>query len=107
MLVFAATITPFEQRKGDVMKHAEANGFSGYLHPTRSRTRQRINSWIRESGVFDAVLDFDEVLCDQNENGALKREFDSGDRLHPNTLAFKVMADAFPLDIFDRIRPSR
>ncbi|KAJ5198715.1 uncharacterized protein N7498_007832 [Penicillium cinerascens] len=101
--IFAATITPFERRKGEVVADAEAEGLSRYSHPIRARTRQRVNKWIHESGVFDAVIDFNEVLEDNDENGLLKREFDSGDRLHPNTQAFKEMADFFPLDVFERV----
>ena len=100
--IFAATITPFGRRKGEVVAEMEAEGLSGYSHPIRDRTRQRVNNWIRNSGVFDAVLDFSQALEDSLEKGALKREFDSGDRLHPNTQAFKAMADAFPLDLFER-----
>ena len=101
--IFAATITPFGRRKGEVVADADAEGLSSYSHPIRAWTRQRVNEWIRERGVFDAVIDFDEVLEDNDENGVLKRHFDSGDRLHPNTQAFQAMADSFPLDVFQRV----
>ncbi|KAJ6116091.1 hypothetical protein N7523_006508 [Penicillium sp. IBT 18751x] len=100
--VFAATITPFGRTKEDTAAEIAAEGLSGYSHPIRDRTRKRVNRWIYDSGIFDAVLDFSQVLEDSSDNGALKREFDSGDRLHPNTQAFKAMADAFPLDLFER-----
>lgn len=102
--IFAATITPFGRRKGEIVVDAEAEGLTGYSHPMRDRTRQRVNDWIRESGVFDAVIDFDRVLRDDDDCAVLKKEFDSGDRLHPNQQAFQALAEAFPVDIFERFR---
>jgi lysophospholipase L1-like esterase len=101
--IFAATITPFGLRKEEHVIDAEAEGITGYAHPTREPTRQRVNEWIRSSGVFDAVIDFDQVLKDEEESGVLRREFDSGDRLHPNTQAFKALAESFPVEAFDRV----
>ncbi|KAF4419087.1 lysophospholipase L1 and related esterase [Fusarium acutatum] len=68
----------------------------------RERARQDVNDWIRTSGVFDAVVDFDYVLRSTQDNSRLKEEYDSGDHLHPNVAAFKAMAAAFPLDIFEQ-----
>jgi lysophospholipase L1-like esterase len=102
--IFAATITPFGRRKGEIVVDAEAEGLTGYSHPLRDRTRQRINDWIRESGVFDAVIDFDRVLRDDDDSAVLNKKFDSGDRLHPNKQAFQALADAFPVDIFESFR---
>ncbi|KAF2015479.1 SGNH hydrolase [Aaosphaeria arxii CBS 175.79] len=90
--VFGATITPFS---------APAN-FTGqpYSHPERERTRTRINNWIRSSGVFDAVADFDKILRDPNIPTQLKSEFDSGDYLHPSVKGYQRLADLFPVDVF-------
>lgn len=101
--IFAATITPFGRREEDDGDNVDES-LTAYSHPIRDRTRQRVNSWIRTSGLFDAVIDFDQVLRDNDDPGVLKREFDSGDRLHPNTEAFKALADAFPVDIFQQFR---
>lgn len=100
--IFAATITPFGLRKEEHVVDAEAEGITAYAHPIRDRSRQRVNEWIRSSGVFDAVIDFDQVLRDEDESGVLRRDFDSGDRLHPNTQAFKALADFFPVEVFGR-----
>jgi lysophospholipase L1-like esterase len=97
--IFAATITPFGMREEDDGDNVDES-LTAYSHPTRDRTRRRVNDWIRTSGLFDAVIDFDQVIRDNGDWGVLKREFDSGDRLHPNTEAFKALADAFPVDIF-------
>ncbi|CAL5873593.1 uncharacterized protein PFLUO_LOCUS7874 [Penicillium psychrofluorescens] len=98
--IFAATITPFGRRKGEIVIDAEAEGFSPYSDPLREVTRQRINEWMRRTEVFDAVIDFDKTLRDKDDTSILAKEFDSGDRLHPNAKAFKALADAFPLHIF-------
>ncbi|KAJ5670840.1 uncharacterized protein N7477_006203 [Penicillium maclennaniae] len=102
IIVLAATITPFGRRKEDIAAEIAAEGLSGYSHSIRDRTRKRVNRWIHNSGIFDAVLEFSQLLEDKSDDGALKREFDSGDRLHPNTQAFKAIADAFPLGLFER-----
>ncbi|KAJ4294158.1 hypothetical protein N0V90_007848 [Kalmusia sp. IMI 367209] len=90
--VFGATITPFS---------APAN-FTGqpYSNPERERTRQKVNKFIRESGTFDAVVDFDKMLADPQVPGQLKAEYDSGDYLHPNPKGYQRLADLFPVDIF-------
>ncbi|KAJ5109430.1 hypothetical protein N7456_006105 [Penicillium angulare] len=97
--IFAATITPFGRRKDDVIVDAEAEGFTNYSHPLREKTRQRINEWIRGNKIFDGVVDFDEILKDSEEESVLAREFDSGDRLHPNVNAFHALAKGFPLGL--------
>lgn len=99
--IFAATITPFGRRKGEVVVDAEAEGLTGYSHPMREQTRQRVNDWIRKSGVFDAIVDFDRVLRDEDDSGVLRKEFDSGDRLHPNKQAFQALACAFPVEVLE------
>lgn len=98
--IFAATITPFGRREGEVIVDPEAAGVTGYSHPEREITRQRVNDWIRNSGTFDRVIDFDQVLRDEHQASVLAERFDSGDRLHPNLEAFHALADACPLGIF-------
>ncbi|KAF5531278.1 lysophospholipase L1 [Fusarium phyllophilum] len=71
----------------------------------RERACQDVNDWIRTSGVFDAVVDFDYLLRSTKDGSRLKEEFDSGDHLHPNVAAFEAMAAAFPLDIFEQSDP--
>ena len=91
--IFAATITPFS-----------APGFNAtvqaYSSPVREATRQRVNDFIRNSGWFDAVADFDAVVRDPQAPSQLKAEFNSGDFLHPNVAGYTAIAKAFPVDIF-------
>ncbi|WP_430387522.1 SGNH/GDSL hydrolase family protein [Dyella sp. 20L07] len=56
--------------------------------------RQAINAWIRSSGAFDGVVDFDQVMRDPTHPDHLLSAFDSGDHLHPNDAGHKAMAAA-------------
>lgn len=92
--IFAATITPFGTLP-------TSNYTQPYSNPERERTRQRINNWIRTSGVFDAVIDFDAVVRDPQNPYAIASQYDSGDHLHPNEAGYQAIAAAFPLQLFD------
>ncbi|MEU0742897.1 SGNH/GDSL hydrolase family protein [Streptomyces sp. NPDC006134] len=83
--IFGATILPFE---GDTL---------GYHTPQRESTRQAVNDWIRTSGAFDGVVDFDAAVRDPGRPGRLLPVYDSGDGLHPNDAGMAAMAQAFPL----------
>ncbi|KAH7076215.1 SGNH hydrolase-type esterase domain-containing protein [Paraphoma chrysanthemicola] len=90
--VFGATITPFS---------APANvTIQPYSNPERENTRQRINKFIRESGTFDAVADFDKFLADPKIPSQLNPAYDSGDYLHPSVAGYQYLADQFPVRIF-------
>jgi lysophospholipase L1-like esterase len=65
---------------------------------TAEPKREAINSWIRTSGAFVAVVDFDAVLRDPAHPARLRGEFDSGDHLHPNDAGYAAMAAAVDLD---------
>ncbi|KAJ5143438.1 Extracellular GDSL-like lipase/acylhydrolase [Penicillium bovifimosum] len=90
---FGATITPFGSAK-------DADYIQPYSNAEREKTRQNINRFIRESGVFDAVLDFDKVLRDPKAPSQLAEKFDSGDHLHPNVDGYQALAEHFPLHVF-------
>ncbi|KAJ7185700.1 extracellular GDSL-like lipase/acylhydrolase [Mycena filopes] len=92
--LFAATITPF---------NAPANvTIQPYSSPVREVTRQRVNTFIRTSGTFDAVIDFDKIVADPAIPSQLSPQFDSGDFLHPNVAGYTAMAAAFPLELFEQ-----
>lgn len=86
--VFGATITPMTG-PGQV-----------YGDPNREVTRTTVNEWIRNSGQFDAVIDFDAVVRDPDQPEQLLAQYDSGDHLHLNPQGYKAMADAVDLDLF-------
>ena len=85
--VYGATITPFGGSFYDSLAHEAA--------------RQTVNHWIRNSGKFDAVIDFDAVMRDPRRPLHLLRTADSGDHLHPNERGYRMMADAINLKLFE------
>jgi len=84
--VYGATILPF--------------GGSFYDSPEHEAARGAVNEWIRESGEFDGVIDFDAALCDPLDPTRLRPDADGGDHLHPNELGYRMMADAIDLALF-------
>jgi len=88
--VYAATITPYTG--------------SDYYHPgpLSEADRQTVNQWIRATGHFDAVIDFDAVLRDPAHPDRLLPAYDCGDHLHPSPAGYKAVGDSIPLDLFAR-----
>jgi len=79
--------------------------------PEQDEKRKALNEFIRTSGVFDGVADFDKVIVDPT-TGAMKTEFvhntttgGDGDKLHPNRLGYIVMGMAIDLDLLKPARP--
>jgi lysophospholipase L1-like esterase len=70
---------------------------AGYYSSTREAIRQACNRWIRHSGAFDGVVDFEQALRDPSNHQVLRPEYDSGDHLHPNAAGMQAMADAVNL----------
>ncbi|WP_431043248.1 SGNH/GDSL hydrolase family protein [Streptomyces sp. P1-3] len=67
-------------------------------HTARSEAkRAAINAWIRESGEFDAVVDFAGVVASPADPLALDPAYDSGDHKHPNDAGYRAMAEAIDL----------
>jgi lysophospholipase L1-like esterase len=84
-----------------------------YGFPEQDQKRRALNDFIRKSGLFDAVVDFDQATFDE-KTGGLKPEFapDSttggpGDRLHPNRAGYLAMGMAIDLDLFKPKAPAR
>lgn len=65
-----------------------------YYSERGEKVRDAVNSWIRGSGEFDAVVDFERALADPADPDALAARFDSGDHLHPGPAGYSAMADA-------------
>ncbi|MER6981120.1 SGNH/GDSL hydrolase family protein [Streptomyces carpinensis] len=70
---------------------------NGYYTPAAETIRQDVNQWIRTSGAFDGVIDFDRTMRDPANPSALDPAYDSGDHIHPNDAGMKAMADAIAL----------
>lgn len=92
LAVFGATLTPMSGPGQE------------YGHPEREKTRLAVNRWIRESGPFDAVVDFDEMVRDPENESILREEYDEGDHLHLSVAGYQAMADGIDLEIFERCK---
>lgn len=68
-------------------------GFEGFT-PEGEAVRDALNDWIRTSGEYDAVVDFDRALADPADADAMLPAYDSGDHIHPNDAGYRVMANA-------------
>ncbi|MBB2944643.1 lysophospholipase L1-like esterase [Actinoplanes lutulentus] len=86
--VFGGTVLPF---KGDTL---------GFYTPENERKRSALNRWIRSSGDYDGVIDFDRVMGDPADSQRLNPAYDSGDHLHPNAAGMAAMAAAVPVRWF-------
>ena len=86
--IFGATLLPF--------KGAD----KGYYTEDKDAKRHAVNEWIRTSGMFDGVIDFDKAVRDPQATDRLLPLYDSGDHLHPNDAGYKAMADAIDISIF-------
>jgi lysophospholipase L1-like esterase len=89
--IIAATLTPF----GNETFMANA------WNPTRERHRVTVNTWIRESGAFDGVADFDAALRDPEIPTQMRAVDDCGDGLHPGDSGYCRMGDAIDLSLLD------
>ncbi|MGN0181323.1 MAG: SGNH/GDSL hydrolase family protein [Candidatus Ornithomonoglobus sp.] len=89
--IFGGTITPCGGNTG---------AMGNYYNETSEAMRQRLNEWIRRSGEFDAVIDFDAVVRDSAEPRRLQKRFDCGDGLHLNPLGYRAMGECIDLGLF-------
>ena len=86
--VYGTTLNPF--------------GGAGYFSPAGETMRQAVNAFVKTSGVFDGVIDFDIVTRDPAHPETLLPAYDSGDHLHPNDAGYKAMGDAIDLKLFTK-----
>jgi lysophospholipase L1-like esterase len=84
--VIGCTLTPY---KG-----------AGYYSEDGEVMREAENDFIRHSGIFDGVVDFDAAVRDPNDPKSFRQDMQSGDQLHPSDAGYQVMADAIDLSIF-------
>ena len=89
--LFGATLTPF----------GNETFLPGAWNPVREGHRVAFNKWIRESGVLDGVVDFDQVLRDPERPTQMLPIYDCGDGLHPSDLGYNKLGDAIDLALFD------
>lgn len=90
--VIGATLPPFAGALPGTPLNAT------YYNADKDTLRRRVNDWIRTSGTFDAVADFDRLLADPADPARLLPAYDSGDRLHPGDAGNRAMAEAIDFD---------
>jgi len=87
LLIYGGTLTPFEG--------------AFYFRDVGETKRQAFNEWIRTSGVYDAVIDFDAAVRDPDQPSRFQEAYQSGDWLHPSDEGYRAMAQAIDLSLFD------
>lgn len=86
--MIGATLTPFEG--------------ANYWTAQGETIRKAVNDWIRTSGAYDGVIDFDRAVQDPKQPMKLLPQFHPGDFLHPNSAGYAAMAAAANLKLFER-----
>ncbi len=84
--VYGAPILPF--------------GKSMYDADYRIAAWTKVNTWIRTSNTFDAVIDFEPVMRNPEAPTTLLPNVHDNDWLHPNQLGYKLMGESVKLDLF-------
>jgi len=74
--------------------------FDRFYTPEHEKTRQAVNAWIRSSGEFDGIIDFDAAVQDPAQPTRILPAYDSGDHLHPNDAGDVAEGNAIPLALF-------
>ena len=67
--IYGATLTPITA--------------AAYYSAEHEAQRKAVNHWIRSSGEYDGVLDFDKVVRDPSDPSKMLPAYNSGDSLHP------------------------
>ncbi len=83
--IIGATLTPYQG--------------AGYYREEGEQKRQQVNAWIRGSGEFDGVIDFDDATLDMTHPLQMIPSF-TEDSLHPNDDGYAAMASAIDLSLF-------
>ena len=86
--VYGATLTPY--------------GGASYFSDKGEQMREEVNRWIRTSGVFDAVIDFDEITRDPADPTRFNPAYDCGDHLHPGDAGYQAMGAGIDLKLFEK-----
>lgn len=89
--VYGATITPF--------------GGNSYYTVPHEQVRSAVNAWIRTSGHFDGVLDFDKALRNPSDTTRILAKYNN-DGLHPNVEGYKAIGNAVDVKMFTDVPAS-
>jgi lysophospholipase L1-like esterase len=86
--VIGATLTPYQG--------------ASYASPSGEAAREAVNTWIKTSGAFDAVIDFAPVVADAANPLTFAKAYNDRDHLHPNDAGYKAMGDAVDLGVLGK-----
>jgi lysophospholipase L1-like esterase len=73
------------------------DGRSRFYSAAGEAVRTTVNTWIRTSGAFDGVVDFDAATRSSANPLDLNPAYDSGDHIHPNDAGAQAIANAVNL----------
>ncbi|HEX6740048.1 MAG TPA: SGNH/GDSL hydrolase family protein [Vicinamibacteria bacterium] len=86
--IYGATIVPFGN-----------STFPGVFTPENEAKRQAVNHWIRTSGAFDGVIDFDRAIRDPADPTRMLDIYSSADGVHPSDAGHQAMANSIDLSL--------
>lgn len=89
--VYGATITPF--------------GGNSYYTVPHEQVRGAVNAWIRTSGNFDGVIDFDKALRNPSDTTRILAKYNN-DGLHPGIEGYKALGNAVDVKMFASVPTS-
>jgi lysophospholipase L1-like esterase len=84
--VIGATLLPYEG--------------AAYYTEAGNQVRVEVNHFIRSSGEFDGVIEFDKAVQDPANPNRIRPDF-TADNLHPNDAGYRAMAEIINLALFD------
>ena len=91
---------------GATLTSALGSSSAAHGFELQDEKRKKLNEFIRSSGVFDGVVDFDRATTDPL-TGGMQAAFvpdntvgGPGDKLHPNRLGYQAMGMAIDLSLF-------
>ncbi|MGW2642140.1 SGNH/GDSL hydrolase family protein [Streptomyces sp. NPDC001348] len=105
----AGDVRAFEEAYRTIVARAHARGirvvgatltpYGGHpaFSAAREAVREQVNAFIRTSGAFDAVADFDAAVRDPGRPHRILPAYDSGDHLHFDDAGARVLAGTVDL----------
>jgi lysophospholipase L1-like esterase len=67
----------------------------------KTKLRNEVNAWIRGSGTFDAIIDFDRVVRSSADPDLLGVTYNCGDGIHPSSIGYFQMGKSVDLNLFE------
>ncbi|HEY3494667.1 MAG TPA: GDSL-type esterase/lipase family protein [Polyangiaceae bacterium] len=97
---------PIIDAYASMINKAKAKGvkiFGSTITPIGSANtvRNTVNQWVRNTGPWDALIDFDLTIRDPNAPETIRTGWHAAsETLHPNAAGYQAMGNAVPLSLF-------